>query len=65
MAFERSVSTHMRLISSGEAVNAYRTDSVFVMIGGFGRKKYSVTRVDSIDISKLGIRTDDTLSLGL
>jgi hypothetical protein len=48
-----------------EAANAYSTGTVFVMLGGFGRKKYSVTRVDSINISKLGIRPDDTLSLGL
>jgi hypothetical protein len=30
---------------------------------GFGWKKYSVTRIDSINISKLWIRLDDALDL--
>jgi hypothetical protein len=58
-------STHMRLHFWLEAANRYSTGTVFVTRGGFGRKKYSVTWVDSINISKLGIRLDDTLGLSL
>lgn len=49
----------------GGAADALFKGSRFRYAVGVGRKKYGVTRVDSINIPKLGIRLDDTMDLGL
>jgi hypothetical protein len=43
--------------------HAFSTRAVCFALCGFGWQKYGVTRMDSIDISKLGIRRDDTFDL--
>ena len=43
--------------------HAFSTGTVCFAPCGFGWQKYGVTRMDSIDISKLGIRRDDTFDL--
>ena len=43
--------------------HAVSTGAVCFALCGFGWQKYGVTRMDSIDISKLGIRRDDTFDL--